>query len=386
MKVKGFKRENGTYGIRNHLVILPASVCASETAIRISNLVPGSVALPHQHGCCQIGDDLRLTIDTLIGLGKNPNVGAVLVVGLGCEGVQPSEVVEEISKTGKRVEKVIIQETGGTLGAIQEGARIAAEMARELSQQERGGFDISELVLALECGGSDPTSGIASNPSAGAASDLLIEHGGSSILSETTELIGAEHLLAKRCVDESVSNKLLKIVQDTEDRAIAMGTDLRSGQPTPGNKEGGLTTIEEKSLGCIYKAGMSPVVGVLGYAEQVRETKGLYVMDTPGQDIDSITGMLAGGAQIVVFTTGRGTPTGAPIAPVIKVTGNTLTYNKMKMNMDINAGRIIDGEATIEEIGKEIFDEMIKVANGKKTKAESLGHKEFGIYKIGTTF
>jgi altronate dehydratase large subunit len=386
MKVKGFKRANGTYGIRNHLVILPASVCASETAIRISNLVPGSVALPHQHGCCQIGDDLRLTIDTLIGLGKNPNVGAVLVVGLGCEGVQPSEVVEEISKTGKRVEKVIIQETGGTLGAIQEGARIAAEMARELSQQERVEFDISELVLALECGGSDPTSGIASNPSAGAASDLLIEHGGSSILSETTELIGAEHLLAKRCVDESVSNKLLKIVQDTEDRAIAMGTDLRSGQPTPGNKEGGLTTIEEKSLGCIYKAGMSPVVGVLGYAEQVRETKGLYVMDTPGQDIDSITGMLAGGAQIVVFTTGRGTPTGAPIAPVIKVTGNTLTYNKMKMNMDINAGRIIDGEATIEEIGKEIFDEMIKVANGKKTKAESLGHKEFGIYKIGTTF
>ncbi len=386
MKVRGFKRENGTYGIRNHIVILPASVCASETAIRISNLVPDSVALPHQHGCCQIGDDIRLTINTLIGLGKNPNVGAVLVVGLGCEGVQPSEVVEAISKTGKRVEKVIIQQSGGTLGAIQEGARIAAEMARELSQQEKVEFDISELVLALECGGSDPTSGIASNPSAGAASDLLIEYGGSSILSETTELIGAEHLLAKRCINEKVSNKLLKIVQDTEDRAIAMGTDLRSGQPTPGNKEGGLTTIEEKSLGCIYKAGMSPVVGVLDYAEQVGETNGLYVMDTPGQDIDSITGMLAGGAQIVVFTTGRGTPTGAPIAPVIKVTGNSLTYNKMKINIDINAGRIIDGEAIIEEIGKEIFDEMIKVANGKKTKAESLGHKEFGIYKIGTTF
>ncbi len=386
MKIKGFKRENGTYGIRNHLVILPASVCASETAVRISNLVPGSVALPHQHGCCQVGDDLRLTIDTLIGLGKNSNVAAVLVVGLGCEGVEPKEVVEEIGKTGKRVEKVIIQEAGGTLAAVQDGARIAAEMARELSQEERVEFDISELTLALECGGSDPTSGIASNPSAGAASDLLIEQGGSSILSETTELIGAEHLLAKRCVNENVSNKLLKIVQDTEDRAISMGTDLRSGQPTPGNKEGGLTTIEEKSLGCIYKAGMSPVVGVLNYSEQVEETKGLYVMDTPGQDIDSITGMLAGGAQIVVFTTGRGTPTGAPIAPVIKITGNSTTFNKMKMNIDINAGRIIDGEATIDEIGQEIFDEMIKVANGKKTKAESLGHKEFGIYKIGTTF
>lgn len=386
MKLMGFKRENGTYGIRNHLVILPASVCASETAVKISHMVPGSVALPHQHGCCQVGDDLKLTINTLIGLGKNANVGAVLVVGLGCEGVQPSEVVKEISKTGKRVEEVIIQKSGGTLGAIQEGARIASEMARELSQEERVQFDMSELILALECGGSDPTSGIASNPSAGAASDLLIEKGGSSILSETTELIGAEHLLAKRCVNETVSQKLLKIVRDTEDRAIAMGTDLRSGQPTPGNKEGGLTTIEEKSLGCIYKAGKSPVVEVLDYAEPVGNAKGLYVMDTPGQDIDSITGMLAGGAQIVVFTTGRGTPTGAPIAPVIKITGNSSTYNKMKINIDINAGRIIDGEASINEIGKEIFDEMIKVANGKMTKAESLGHKEFGIYKIGTTF
>ncbi len=386
MKITGFKRENGTYGIRNHLVVLPASICASETAVRISNLIPGSVALPHQHGCCQVGDDLRLTIDTLIGLGKNSNVGAVLVVGLGCEGVEPSELVEEISKTGKRVEKVIIQHSGGTLGAIQEGSRIGSEMARELSLQQRVEFDISELVLALECGGSDPTSGIASNPSAGAASDLLIKQGGSSILSETTELIGAEHLLAKRCIDENVSNKLLKIVKDTENRAISMGTDLRSGQPTPGNKEGGLTTIEEKSLGCIYKAGQSPVVGVLNYAEPVGASKGLYVMDTPGQDIDSITGMLAGGAQIVVFTTGRGTPTGSPIAPVIKITGNSSTYNKMQTNIDINAGRIIDGEASIDEIGKEIFDEMIKVSNGKHTKAESLGHKEFGIYKIGTTF
>nr|WP_204403128.1 UxaA family hydrolase [Alkaliphilus hydrothermalis] len=387
MVLKGYKRENGTYGIRNHVAIIPASVCASETAVRISNLVPGSVALPHQHGCCQIGDDLKLTIDTLIGLGKNPNVGAVLVVGLGCEGVPPKELVEGISETGKRVEKIIIQDLGGTLGAIREGGRIASEMARELSQQERVEFDIGELTLAIECGGSDPTSGIASNPAVGYASDLLIKNGGSSILSETTELIGAEHILAQRCINEEVAQKLFKIVQDTEDRAIAMGTDLRSGQPTPGNKEGGLTTIEEKSLGCIYKAGLSPVIGVLGYAEQVNEgNKGLYVMDTPGQDIDSITGMLAGGAQIVVFTTGRGTPTGSPIAPVIKVTGNSSTFHKMQDNIDINAGRIIDGEASIQEVGQEILNEMIKVSNGKYTKAESLGHKEFGIYRIGTTF
>ncbi|MGD9568428.1 MAG: UxaA family hydrolase [Sedimentibacter sp.] len=388
MKLMGYRRENGTFGIRNHLLVIPASVCASETAVRIANLVPGAVAIPHQHGCCQVGVDYRQTERTLIGFGQNPNVGAVLVVALGCEGINSQVIASEIAKTGKAVESIVIQKNSGTLKTITKGVEILGEMARKISQQKREEFDISELILGLECGGSDPTSGIASNPAIGKASDMLIAAGGSSILSETTEVIGAEHLLVERFDTEEKKAKFLRMVNDVEQRAIAMGEDLRGTQPTPGNIEGGLSTIEEKSLGCMHKAGTeNNFVNALEYAELVpNDKKGLYFMDTPGEDIDSITGMVAGGAQIVVFTTGRGTPTGCPIAPVIKITGNTNTYNNMIDNIDINAGKIITEGATLDDIGQEIFNKIIEVSNGELTKAESLGHNEFGIYRIGYTF
>ncbi|MDD4844387.1 MAG: UxaA family hydrolase [Anaerotignum sp.] len=387
MKLMGYPRENGTYGIRNHILIIPASVCAVEVAKRIAEKV-GAISLPHQHGCCQMGDDFRQTVRTLIGFGCNPNVGAVLVVGLGCEGIQPSQIAEEVKKSGKPVEAITIQACGGTTKTVAQGILIASKFAKAISLAQKVPFSINHLILGMECGGSDPTSGIVANPAIGIASDQLVLLGGSSILSETTEVIGAEHILAERFPDAAQKARFLAMVSNVEKRALAVGEDLRGSQPTPGNIQGGLSTIEEKSLGCMHKAGTTaPFIAALAYGEAVPTAKpGLYFMDTPGEDIDSITGMVAGGAQLIVFTTGRGTPTGCPIAPVIKITGNPETFQNMEENIDINGGKVIQGECTLNELGDEIFEKMISVANGAETKAELLGHKEFGIYRIGYTF
>ncbi|TGE36366.1 altronate dehydratase [Desulfosporosinus fructosivorans] len=385
MEFLGYRRPDGKVGIRNHTLIIPTSVCSSTVAFHISQQVPGTVALANQHGCCQIGADYEQTLRTLINLGKNPNVGAVLVVGLGCEGVPIHQVVAEIGATGKPVEVVVIQEVGGTLRATAEGVRKIVELTRQVDHLQPEKINISELSLAIECGGSDFTSGLASNPAAGIAADLLEAAGGNVMLSETTEFIGAEHILARRAKSPEVAEKLFKIVRDCEERAKFSNFDLRDGQPTPGNIAGGISSIEEKSLGCIYKAGHALIQGVLKYGEIPGE-KGLYIMDSPGQDVDSVSGMLASGATVVIFTTGRGTPTGSPIAPVIKITANERTFKMMEDNMDIDASSIITGQETIEQVGQRIFNEIIHVANGRKSKAEILGHQEFGIYKIAPTF
>lgn len=385
MKIMGYRRPNGQIGIRNHLLILPTSVCATTVAFNIAAQVPGAIALPNQHGCCQLGADYEQTLRTLIGIGLNPNVGAVLVVGLGCEGIPIHETAQSIATSGKMVESISIQENNGTIKTTAKGVAMASQMARQLALLHREEVSLAELSLGIECGASDFTSGLASNPAVGVASDLLVKAGGTAMLSETTEFIGAEHLLAKRAKSPEIAQKLLKIVEETEKRALCLHVDLREGQPTPGNFAGGISSIEEKSLGCIYKAGHSPIEDVLAYGESP-QGKGLYIMDTPGQDVESMIGMLAGGVQILVFTTGRGTPTGSPIAPVIKVTANRQTYQNMEDNIDLDLSSIIFGEENIEQAGERIFQEILEVAKGKLTKSESLGHQEFGIFRIGSTF
>jgi altronate dehydratase large subunit len=237
------------------------------------------------------------------------------------------------------------------------------------------------LILGTECGSSDYTSGISSNPALGVASDTMMADGGTVILSETAEIVGAEHLLAKRARTPEVGRQILDAVEWWEAKAIASGQDIREGNPAPGNIEGGITTLEEKSLGCIYKAGSAPLEEVIPYAG--RPTKrGFVYMDTPAHDIEQLTGMVAGGAQIVVFTTGRGSPCGSPIAPVIKITGNHTTFVHMRDNMDLDVSGVLRGKETIEHAGKRIFDEIIAVASGKPTKAEKTGQRDFSIFKI----
>jgi altronate dehydratase large subunit len=241
---------------------------------------------------------------------------------------------------------------------------------------------MSELILGTECGGSDPTSGLAANPLIGKLSDLLVADGGTSILSETTEFIGAEHILAARAVTPQVHDRILQIVHRYEDALRLVGEEVREGNPSPGNKAGGITTLEEKSLGCIHKSGHSPIQEVYDYAKQVDAKKGLVIMDTPGNDPSSVAGMVAGGAQVVVFSTGRGTPTGNPIVPVIKITGNRITFAKMEDNIDVDASPLIYGTASLEELGGKLYNLLREVADGKQTKAEALGFMEIAIARV----
>jgi altronate dehydratase large subunit len=385
MNFLGYKRPDGKVGVRNHVVILPSVACSNEVCNAIARKVKGTISIPHQHGCAQLAFDAEQTARTLIGVGKNPNVAAVLVVGLGCEVVNSSMVASKIAESGKPVKNLVIQETGGSPKTIKEGVKIAREMVSHVSRLKREKFEPDSLILGVECGGSDACSGLSANPALGVTSDLLIKEGGTIILSETTESIGAEHILAKRAVNKTVRTKILEIVRRTEMRALNLGLDIGRANPAPGNYEGGITTLEEKSLGCVMKGGTSKVMEVLEYAELPTQT-GLVLMDTPGHDAESMTGLIAGGTQIIAFTTGRGNPLGSPIAPVIKIASNSYVYSKMKDNMDINAGEIVTGNKTVEEIGEKIFREVFRVANGKLTKSEIWGHREFAINRIGPSF
>ncbi len=381
---QGYARPDGSVGIRNHLAILPSVICSSTVGQRITELVPGAVTTIHQYGCGQLGPDADLFVRTMVGTGSNPNVGAAIVVGLGCETAEAPLIAEGIAKTGKPVELIVIQEAGGSIRTIQEGAQMAQKLQAKLSTMQREEFPLSELVLATECGGSDTTSGLSSNPVVGVVSDMLVEAGGTVMISEAAEFIGAEHIFAQRAREPEIGEQLLAVVRKAEEDALNMGVDIRGANPAPGNIQGGLTTIEEKSLGCIYKGGTTVLEEVIGYADYPSK-KGLVVMDTPGYDSESVTGMIAGGAQICIFTTGRGSPLGNPVAPVIKVCANPQTVEKMQDNIDFSGVPVLDGTASIRELGEQLFDLTLDTVNGLLTATEILGHREFAPHRIGPT-
>ncbi len=383
MTFRGYRRPDGRVGIRNHVLILPASVCASDTARIVSEQVNGTVTFHNQNGCSQVASDQQLTMDVMAGYAANPNVFGTVVISLGCENCQMDLVVKAIrERTNKPLFQVIIQEAGGTVKAAELALNYARELVQEASLLQREEFPMSELILGTECGGSDPTSGLAANPVIGELSDLLVADGAASILSETTEFIGAEFMLADRAVSKEVHDRVLEIVSRYERALQLFGEEIREGNPSPGNKEGGITTLEEKSLGCIHKGGHAPVSAVYDYAKQVRPREGLVIMDTPGNDPSSVAAMVAGGAQVVVFSTGRGSPTGNPIAPVIKITGNKLTYEKMRDNLDFDASPLIYGTKTLRELGAELYELVRQTADGRQTKAEALGFVETAIARV----
>jgi altronate dehydratase large subunit len=380
-ELMGYWRPDGRVGVRNHLLILSSVVCANRATELIAAGIPNAIGVTHQHGCAHIGADKDMVYRTLEGTATNPNVGAVLVVGLGCECIPASLLAESIAKSGKPVDYVSIQQAGGTNAAVQIGIAKASKMAAFLGGLKREPFGWEHLVLATECGGSDTTSGLAANPVTGGVADRVIDKGGTVILSETPEMIGAEHLLARRAATPQLGQELLDLIKKVENRYLNLGVDFRGGNPTPGNIAGGLTTLEEKSLGAIKKAGNRTVQEILDYAQ--RPTKrGLVIMDTPGHDVESLGGMMAGGAQVAIFTTGQGTPTGHPIAPIIKITGNPKTWACMADDLDVNAGTIIQGKEKKAEVEERLWGYLIDVINGQPSKAEIMGHREFGISRL----
>ena len=379
MKFWGYRRAEGRPGIRNHVLILPGCACGSESARVVASQVRGAVNIVFNTGCSDVAANTAMSQKVLTGFACNPNVYGVVIIGLGCETVGHRQLREKIqSMTSKPVVSFGIQEEGGTLKTIEKAVRAAREMAAEAGLQQKELFDISELFMGIECGGSDATSGIASNPAVGELSDLLVDLGATSMMSESIEWIGGEHVVAKRAATPKIHNEIIEVCRAYEEHLKAAGQDCRAGQPTPGNKAGGLSTLDEKSLGCIRKGGTRPIVEVL--EQGARPTKhGAVVMDTAGYDISSVTSMVAGGCQVVIFTTGRGTPTGNAIVPVLKVTANERTYKCMEDNMDVDLSPIVRGEKTYQEMGRELLHIIHEVANGRLTKAEAYGFSDIAV-------
>jgi altronate hydrolase len=387
----GYAREDGRVGTRNYIAVVAASNCAAHTAELIAESyrdetlppnVDGVVAFPHGEGCGHaFGPDVDQLRRTLSGVLVHPNVSAAVILGLGCEVNQIDHYLGPDGPRHGRLAGLTLQDSGGTRGAIGAARREIARFIEQAAAERRTPAPASKIVLGLNCGGSDSFSGITANPALGFCSDLLAELGGTPVLAETPEIFGAEHLLVRRARNREVAEKLLRCIREYK-RYLSRFEGSFDDNPSPGNKAGGLSNILEKSLGAVAKGGTSRMMEVYEYAERIA-SPGFAFMNTPGYDPVSLAGLAAGGCNLIAFTTGRGSAIGFPTVPVIKIATNTATFSRMRENMDVNAGRIADGDATVQQVGREIFDLVLESAAGRQTCAERMGHKEFVPWRIG---
>ena len=384
VQLKGYRRQPGAWGIRNHVLVLASVSCANHVVDRVGRADPDVITVTHQHGCAHLGHDREQVLGTLAGTCANPNVAGVLLVGLGCESISACDVAERVPAEGRMVRTIVIQEVGRAEEIHRQAMAAVAQIKDFAAMQRPEPFDPSALVVGLECGGSDPFSGITANPTIGLVSDRLVAMGATVVLAETPEMIGTEKVLEPRITDPTVRGRLFARIGQYVETARDQGCDLRGANPTPGNIKAGLSTIEEKSLGSICKGGGSPINEYVEYAA-VPSRRGLVVMDTPGHDAESLTGMAAGGAQVMLFSTGLGTPLGNPVAPVIKVASNSRTARRMSDFIDFDAGTIVDGEPR-EDVADRLFKLLLDVCNGSPVKAERNGCREFAINRIGATY
>ncbi len=389
----GFQREDGRVGTRNYIAVVAASNCAAHTAEWIASSfegealpenVDGIAAFPHGDGCGQSGGiDLVQLRRTLSGVLDHPNVSAAVILGLGCEVNQIDHYLGQGTARSGRLVGMTLQGTGGTRATVEAATREIRKLIERAAGEKRTEVPASSIVLGLNCGGSDSFSGITANPALGVCSDMLASLHATSVLAETTECFGAEHLLVRRARNREVAEKFLGFIESYKAYLRGFGQNFNfNDNPSPGNKDGGLTNILEKSLGAAAKAGSTPMMDAVDYAERIN-SPGFVFMNTPGYDPASLSGLAAGGVNLIAFTTGRGSAIGFPTVPVIKIASNSNTFRRMPENMDLNAGRIADGDTTIETVGKEIFDLVLRVASGEKTCSERMGHKEFVPWRIG---
>ncbi len=377
----GYPRADGSAGTRNLVGVISCVACANDVVQRLGD-IDGVALFTHQQGCSQTMPDVERITEVLVNLALNPNLGAVVLVSLGCESVPSGKVLEAVRAAGKPAEMIVIQKEGGLSASVARAREILETLKAKIARKPEP-VPIAKLRVGLKCGSSDTTQGLSANVAAGALTDILAAAGAGVVIGETTEFMGAEHIAAQHAANPQVARRIAELVERMEQRARSVGVDMRGGQPTRGNIAGGLTTIEEKSLGALAKAGSAVYQDVIDYGERC-SAAGLVMMDAPGREPEMLTGLAASGCNLIVFTTGRGAPQGFPFVPVVKVTGNARTFERMREHMDLCVAGLLEGTMTLQQAAQALLQVVLQTASGAATKAEECGYNNsMNIYVTG---